>query len=381
MCYNRLMSVYTWQQDNWPNFRYHEEALEDDLYSFAERVGKVSGTWQALPEQAQQEALVQLMSAEAIKSSKIEGINLNRSDVYSSIQKNLGFAVDAAQIGDQRALCAAELAVAVRQHWHEPLSGEVLCDWHRKLLAGSSGLVIGAWRSSTNPMRLISGPLGRETVHFEAPPSDRVAREMQQFLLWFNQTDPGAGMTRLKTPIRSALSHLHFETIHPFEDGNGRIGRAIAEKALSQGIGRPVLVSLSSTIESDRSAYYHSLNRAQRSLEVTDWIRYFLQVMLDAQLQAERIITFTLYKGRFFHTFADQLNDRHQKVLRRMLQEGPDGFTGGINARTYMSITKTSKATATRDLQQLLAFGVITPRGTAAGRSTSYQINPKHFPE
>ena len=144
------------------------------------------------------------------------------------------------------------------------------------------------------------------------------------------------------------------------------------------------MLSLSSTIEPDRSAYYRALNRAQRSLEITDWIRYFLRVTLDAQSRAEHIITFALNKQRFFQSFKNQLNDRQQKVLRRMLQDGPDdgpdGFAGGINARKYIAITKASKATATRDLQHLLAIGAITPRGTASGRSTSYRIHPQFFP-
>ncbi|AFG36150.1 Fic family protein [Spirochaeta africana] len=366
--------MYIWQHNEWPRFRYQLPGLEDLLYLFAERVGRVSGAWHALAEPNRQEAMLQIMSAEAVKSSEIEGLQLNRGDVYSSIQKNLGLALDEKHIGDRRAAGAAELMVAVRQSWDRPLTADALCDWQYRLLAGSSGIQIGSWRESLEPMRIVSGPLGRETVHFEAPPASRVPGEMQQFLQWFNNTAPGGSMSRLETPVRSALAHLYFETIHPFEDGNGRIGRAVAEKALSQGVGRPVLLSLSGALESDRRAYYAALGHAQRNLEVTEWLRYFLQVILKAQTMSEQLIDFALKKIRFFERFEQRLNNRQLKVVRRMLQEGPEGFVGGMSARKYVGIAGTSKATATRDLQELRDMGAIGIRGSAGGRSTSYDI-------
>jgi Fic family protein len=175
--------------------------------------------------------------------------------------------------------------------------------------------------------------------------------------------------------VRSAIAHLYFETIHPFEDGNGRIGRAIAEKALSQTIGRPVMLSLSRAIEADKNAYYTALETAQRSNEITPWVTYFIRRTLDAQMEAESQIEFTLKKTKFFDRYKGQLNERQVKVVRRMLEEGPKGFEGGMNARKYMGITKTSKATATRDLQQLLETGAFKLAGKAGGRSTGYQVN------
>ena len=242
------------------------------------------------------------------------------------------------------------------------------------LLRQSRVLTVGAWRIHEDPMQVISGAMGKEKVHYEAPPSSQVPEEMKRFIDWFNQTAPG-GQSEIKSaPVRSAIAHLYFETIHPFEDGNGRIGRAIAEKALSQTIGRPVVLSLSKTIEARKQEYYASLEKAQRSNEITPWIEYFIKTALEAQTDAETEIGFTLKKTRFFDRFKEQLNDRQLSVVRRMLQEGSGGFQGGMNARKYMSITKTSKATATRDMHQLLELGAFILLGNSAGRSTAYAL-------
>ena len=231
------------------------------------------------------------------------------------------------------------------------------------------GIQIGQWRSHEEPMQIVSGAIGREIVHFEAPPSNTVSSEMNKFIAWFN-----VSQNSIKKPIiRSAIAHLYFESIHPFEDGNGRIGRAIAEKALSQSIGRPVLFSLSKSIEGNKNDYYEALKAAQRSNEITDWINYFVKTVLDAQIDAEQEIEFTLKKTKFFDQHKDELNDRQQKVVRRMLEEGHQGFEGGMNARKYVSIASTSKATATRDLQDLVQKGIFKPIG--GGRSTRYDIN------
>jgi Fic family protein len=218
-------------------------------------------------------------------------------------------------------------------------------------------------------MQIVSGGIGQELVHFEAPPSKQVPAEMDGFINWFNTSQD-----EIKKPIlRAAIAHLYFESIHPFEDGNGRIGRAIAEKALSQSIGRPVLFSLSKSIEGNKKTYYDALQRAQRSNEITDWINYFVKTVLDAQIDAEQEIEFTLKKTKFFDEHKDELNDRQQKVVRRMLEEGHQGFEGGMNARKYVSLTGASKATATRDLQDLVQKEIFKPIG--GGRSTRYEIN------
>jgi Fic family protein len=243
------------------------------------------------------------------------------------------------------------------------------------LMAGQKRIKAGQWRTHIEPMQVISGAIGKETVHFEAPPSATVPTEMSTFIQWFNHTGPGGTQEIKKAPVRAAIAHLYFESIHPFEDGNGRIGRAVAEKALSQTIGRPVLLSLSRTIEANKRLYYESLKKAQRSTEISTWIRYFVETILDAQSEAETQIDFTLRKARFFDRYRTLLNDRQSTVLTRMMAEGPQGFEGGMNARKYISITGTSKATATRDLQQLLDIGALILAGNAGGRSTRYEVN------
>jgi Fic family protein len=222
-------------------------------------------------------------------------------------------------------------------------------------------------------MQVVSGAVGHERVHFEAPPSSRIPEEMARFIRWFNDTAPGGSAEIRKAPVRSAVAHLYFESIHPFEDGNGRIGRALSEKALSQGLGRPALLSLSRVIEAQRKDYYGALKDGQQSNEITLWITWFVHLVLEAQIQAEEQIDFTLKKTRLFDRFRDQLNERQLKILRRILEEGPGGFEGGMSAKKYMTITGTSKATATRDLQDLADKGIFVPTG--GGRSTHYKIN------
>lgn len=369
------MAKYNWQQPDWPQFKYSLQGVEDMLLSFSEKVGRVSGILEALPEETQQDVVVDIMLAEAIKTSEIEGEFPNRKDVLSSIRKNLGLHTGPEHIKDKSAIGLGELMIDVRNTFREPLTQEKLFAWHRMLLGENNRIEVGNWRTHEDPMQVISGAMGKEKVHYEAPPSSSVPNEMQRFIDWFNDTAPGGTNEIRKAPIRAAVAHLYFETIHPFEDGNGRIGRAIAEKALSQTIGRPVVLSLSRTIEANKDAYYNSLEKAQQSNEITPWVDYFVATTLDAQTEAEIQIDFTLKKTRFFDRYKDQLNDRQLTVIKRMLEEGPKGFKGGMNARKYIGITKTSKATATRDMQQLLEIGAFKLAGEAGGRSTSYVVN------
>ncbi|NJB71082.1 Fic family protein [Saonia flava] len=360
---------YNWQQKDWPNFQYQTTDIEDMLFDFAQRTGRISGVLEGLSKTEQTDAMINLMVSEAIKTSEIEGEYLSRNDVMSSIRRNIGLNSDLPPTKDKRAEGVAELMVSVRNNFLKPLTSKMLFDWHSMLMKGNTQIQIGQWRTHEEPMQIVSGAIGREIVHFEAPPSNTVSSEIKEFIAWYNESK-----NSIKKPIiRSAIAHLYFETIHPFEDGNGRIGRAIAEKALSQSIGRPVLFSLSKSIESNKNNYYDALKSAQRSNEITDWINYFVQTVLDAQIDAEQEIEFTLKKTKFFDSYKDALNERQQKVIRRMLEEGHHGFKGGMNARKYVSIASTSKATATRDLQDLVQKGIFKPTG--GGRSTRYEIN------
>ena len=371
MVYIRLMA-YNWQQPDWPKFRYDLSKVEDALFDFAEQMGHVTGILKSMPEDVEMEAIIDTMVTEAIKTSEIEGEHLSRQDVVSSIRNNLGLNAIPDKVKDKKAQGAGELMIDVRKTYAAPLNERKIFDWHKMLMRGNMRITAGAWRKHKEPMQVVSGAIGREKIHFEAPPSSQVPTEMARFIQWFNDTAPGEKAEIKKAPIRSAIAHLYFETIHPFEDGNGRIGRSIAEKALSQTIGRPVLLSLSRTIEADKKSYYNALEKAQRQNDITAWIEYFVDVVLTAQKQANEFVDFILKKSKFFNRFKNVMNDRQLKVVRRMLDAGPEGFEGGMNANKYISITKASKATATRDLQHLVELGIFMQEG--GGRSTRYLI-------
>jgi Fic family protein len=364
---------YNWQLPDWPRFRYDVAAVHDVLFAITAKMGHMSGLLKGLPESAQTETILDLMVSEAVKTSAIEGEMLSRADVMSSIRNHLALNVPPEVVRDPRASGAAKLMMDVRESFAETLSTKKLFGWHRMLL-GAQGkhMRVGAWRTHAEPMQVVSGPMGKTKVHFEAPPSKRVPKEMDAFIAWFNATAPGGKQEIKLAPVRSAIAHLYFESIHPFEDGNGRVGRALSEKALSQGLGHPVLLSLSKTIEANKKKYYDALKSAQRSNEITAWIDYFVRTVLDAQTDAEAQIDFVLKKTKFFDRHAGELDERQIKAIRRMLDEGPRGFVGGMNAKKYIGITGVSKATATRDLQYLQDIGVL--RRVGAGRSTRYDL-------
>lgn len=361
--------TFNWQQSDWPHFRYDLAGVDADLLDFAGQVGQVTGLLKALPAPDRDEALVQLMITEAMKTSEIEGQYLSRPDVMSSVRHHLGLAPPPRTAPDRASAGAAELMVAVRETWDASLDDATLFAWHQKLMPSDSRVLRGAWRTHAEPMQVISGAIGKERLHFEAPPSAQVPVEMARFIDWFN----GSRGTIAGPPVRAAITHLYFESIHPFEDGNGRIGRALAEKALSQELGRPAMLSLSRTIEARRRDYYEALERAQRSNEITPWVQYFVATVLAAQRDAETLVTFVLNQARFFDRHRDLLNERQTRTIRRMLEAGPDGFTGGMNARKYVSLHQVSKATATRDLQALAEIGAFRPIG--AGRNARYELN------
>lgn len=362
---------YNWQQDDWPHFTYQLTGLEAIFFAITEETGHISGMLKALPPDIQTETIINIMVAEAMKTSAIEGEYLSRPDVVSSVRKNLGLNIPD-NIKDKRAKGAGALMVMVRNSFAEPLTASMLFAWHTTLLEHAKNIATGAWRSPEEPMRVVSGMIGKEVVHFEAPPSDKVPQEMDRFIEWFNNTAPGKSGEIRVASVRAALAHLYFESIHPFEDGNGRIGRAIAEKALSQTIGRPILMSLSQTIEAEKRNYYAALEQAQRGNEVSDWLRYFVTLVHQAQVSARELVDFTLHKVNFIDRHRAAMNERQLKAILKML-ESPEGFQGGMTARKYVSITKASKATATRDLQLLVESGILNAVG--AGRSIHYILN------
>ena len=368
------MTRYNWQHSDWPSFTYSLADLEEPLLQFTQRVGVASGVLQSLTADAHHETVIQLMLQEALKTSEIEGEYFSREDVLSSIQHNVGFGNQIVAKGNRNAIGVGQLMTMVRSTYQQPLSHAMLWEWHAVLLPEVRGITVGAYRSDALPMQIISGPVGKYRIHFEAPPSDRIPADMDQFIGWFNTAAQSGALGTKFAPVHAAIAHLYFESIHPFEDGNGRVGRAVAEKALSQGVGRPIFMSLSDAIQANKKAYYAQLERAQRTLDITEWITWFVTIVLESQKRAERQIDFTLRKTQFFDRYDKVLNERQRKVLRRMLQDGPDGFEGGMNASKYRGLTKVSKATATRDMQKLLDIGAFV-HGESGGRSTTYHVN------
>ncbi|MBI1306018.1 MAG: DUF4172 domain-containing protein [Bacteroidetes bacterium] len=365
--------VYNWQQSDWPVFQYDTSIFEEELLRFRIEDSHLSGMIKAVPGIEGVETLINLMVSEAIKTSEIEGEFLNRDEVVSSIRNNLGLETKHKLSKKSLAKGVGDLMFDVRQTFDEPLTEQKLYEWHNLLLSSEKDIKVGAWRDHEDPMQIVSGAYGKRKIHFEAPPSDRVPAEMKRFIKWFNETTPGEKSALSDAPVRSALVHLYFESIHPFEDGNGRIGRALAEKSLSQNVGRPVMLSLSTAIEKNKTQYYSELQKAQRNNTVTNWVKWFTNTILEAQKESYRMINFTIHKTRWYEQFKSNLNARQLKAMGRMFEEGPDGFVGGMNVRKYISITKASKATATRDLQMLLETGAVLSQGKA--RSTSYLLN------
>jgi Fic family protein len=367
--FSNWLMAYNWQLKDWPQFRFDNTQLRELLVLFTQRTGRLSGLFEGLSAQEKSKINVEMMVFEAIKTSEIEGEFLSREDVMSSIKRNLGLENSTKHIKDLSAKGVAELMTVVRSTSQKPLSETELFEWHKMLFIANTKINVGQLRFHNEPMQVISGSIGKEQVHFEAPPSNQMAFEMRRFIEWFNSPEFDGIES---APVKSAIAHLYFESIHPFEDGNGRIGRAVAEKALFKGLGAIALISLSRAIESDKKSYYDALKKAQRTLEITDWVKYFLETLILAVNSAEDDIQFTLKKTRFFDQKRALLSARQIEVIDRMLKEGPQGFVGGMSAKKYIAITKASKATATRDLQDLVQLGVFIPFGS--GRSARYDI-------
>lgn len=365
--------MYNWEQKDWRQFQYDETVFAESALIFMSLAGQSLGYLNSLSGNEQAESIISVLVNEAIKTSSIEGEFISRVDVISSIRKNLGYATPGYHIKDKRSEGIATLLVKAREDFASDLSDELLFEWHQLLMVGNKTINAGQYRSHAEPMQIISGLIGKEEIHFEAPPSAQVPVEMQTFFEWFNATKPDGPSPITNLLIRTAIAHLYFETIHPFEDGNGRIGRVIAEKAIAQGLKRPILMSPSSVIEADKKAYYDALKKAQSSNNITDWILYFSDTIIKAQRNFIETIDFLLKKTNFFDRNQSQLNDAQAKVLNRMLEEGEDNFKGGINARKYQSISQVSKATATRHLQDLVEKGILIAQ--KGGRSTQYQVN------
>jgi Fic family protein len=367
---------WNWELPDWPNFKYDEAAFAALESRFLTTSGVLLGSYKHLEESEQTALKIELMSEEALKTSEIEGEYLNRDSLQSSIRHQFGLPTEHGRIPPAEQ-GVAEMTVSVYEKWSEALSNESLFKWHSMLVQGRRDLIdIGRYRTSTHPMQVVSGHVGKRKVHFEAPPSDRMSYEMNGFIKWFNKTAPN-GKQPLSALIRSGIAHLYFVSVHPFEDGNGRIGRAISEKALSQNLQQPTLIALARTIEAKRKDYYATLERGNRKLEITEWLHYFAETILEAQAYTIQCVEFLIEKARFFDRLGDQLNVRKHKVLARMFAEGLEGFKGGLSADNYISIAKTSASTATRDLKDLVEKGALIRIGEL--KHTRYHLNLPGF--
>ena len=363
---------WNWQKPAWPRFQWDQRALSEREGRFLREAGVVVGALKHVGEDQRSNLVIELISTEAVKTSEIEGEILDRASVQSSLRRNFGLGTK-----DRRVPPAeqgiADMMTDLYRGFGAPLTHEKLFAWHTMVMMGRKDVKdIGRYRTHQEPMQVVSGAIYQPTIHFEAPPSSRMPSEMDRFLEWFKATGPG-GEGTLPPLTRAGLAHLYFVCIHPFEDGNGRIGRAISEMALSQGLGEPALLALSQTIQSDRKRYYAMLEQSNKELEVTAWLEYFADTVLEAQAYALCLVDFLIAKTRLYDRLVGSLNERQEKVLARMFREGVEGFKGGLSAENYMAITSTSPATATRDLADLVVKGVLTRTGER--RHTRYWLN------
>ena len=358
--------TWNWQLKEWPEFTYDAAQMKSKEEAFLLEAGKLLGALSHFSDSDKSELTVELISNEAIKSSEIEGEYLNRESLQSSIRKNFGLTT-----GTEHTPPAeqgmAEMMLDLYHGFDAPLTHENIFNWHAKLMMGRNDIHdVGIYRTGDDPMQVVSGSIHNPKVHFEAPPSSVLSDEMTGYIKWFNDSAPNGG-SPLPALTRSGLAHLYFVTIHPFEDGNGRIGRALSEKALAQTLKQPSLIALSQVIERRKKDYYSQLNQHNHTLHTTSWLSYFAETILEANRYSQSLVEFLINKAKLYGRVYGQLNERQEIVLARVFKEGMEGFKGGLSAENYIKIAKTSRATATRDLQKLLELGVLIKTGTLKG--------------
>ena len=364
--------AWNWQQSDWPDFVYDRARLLALESRLLHESGLLFGALGHLDDGEQRALTVDLIGDEALMTARIEGEYLDRDSLQSSLLREFGLAEDPRRVAPAEA-GMAELMVDLYRHFQAPLTHEMLWAWHRMLMAGRRDLrEVGGYRTLEEPMQVVSGAIYAPRVHFEAPPAQRVPGEMDRFAAWLDRSTP-TGESPLPILTRAGIAHLYFVTIHPFEDGNGRIARAIAEKVLAQGLGQPTLIALSHTIERHKKAYYGALERANKVNRIDDWLDYFSHTVLDALNYTRARVVFLISKAKLYERLRGQLNERQDKVLARLFRAGPVGFVGGLSAENYIAITRTSRATATRDLQDLVAKGALVRTGER--RHTRYALN------
>ncbi len=354
----------------WPNLRWSDEQLAQPLAAVRHRQGRLIGHMEALGFPLREEAVLQALTEDVIQSSEIEGEVLDREQVRSSIARRLGMDIGGLVEADRNVEGVVEMMLDATQNYAQPLTAERLFGWHAALFptgrSGMSRITVGAWRTAeAGPMQVVSGPIGRERVHYEAPASERLEAEMSRFLDWFKTA-------ALDPVLKAGIAHLWFVTIHPFDDGNGRIARAIADLALARAEGTAQrFYSMSAQIRTERKAYYDMLESTQKGeLDITPWLLWFIGCLDRAFNGAETILASVMRKARFWESVAgESLSERQRKVVNRLL----DGFEGKLTNAKWAAITKASSDTALRDINDLLRRGILE-KEPAGGRSTSYSL-------
>jgi Fic family protein len=364
--------VYIYERPDWPAFRWDEAQLAAQLASVRHRQGRLIGRMETLGFPLRAEANLQTLTEEVLKSSEIEGEVLDKAQVRSSIARRLGMDIAGLVPADRNVEGIVEMMLDATERYAAPLDAERLFAWHAALFptgrSGMARIVVGAWRTAeSGPMQVVSGPAGRERVHFQAPAADRIDADMRDFLDWFESPS-----TRADAVIKAGIAHLWFVTIHPFEDGNGRIARAVADMALARSEGTSQrFYSMSAQIRVERAAYYDALEATQKGdLDVTAWLAWFLACLDRAFDGAETILASVLRKARFWDANAGSpLNDRQRALVNRLL----DGFEGKLTSSKWAKLAKCSQDTALRDIEDLVSRNILV-RDPAGGRSSSYSL-------
>lgn len=367
----RRLSAYIHELPGWPHLDWNRARLAEPLAGVRHKQGRLIGHMEALGFPLRQEAVLETLTADVLKSSEIEGENLDARQVRSSIARRLGMDIGALKPADRQVEGIVEMMLDATRHYKHPLTTERLFAWHASLFpTGRSGMTkikAGAWRDDgRGPMQVVSGPTGKERVHFQAPSAKRLKREVRAFLKWFNKP---ADMDEV---LKAGLAHLWFVTIHPFDDGNGRIARAIADMVLARSENSAQrFYSMSSQIRQERAAYYDILERTQSgTMDITPWMDWFLGCLGRAIAGAQTALGTVLAKARFWERLQGvQLNDRQRVIINRLL----DGFEGKLTTSKYAKLAKCSQDTALRDILSLVQRGILV-RGPEGGRSTSYAL-------
>ncbi len=363
---------YIWQAKDWPNWRFDQAALAGAMAEVSRAQGLLMGRLADVGMMLRDQASLATLTEDVLKTSEIEGEQLNVESVRSSIARRLGVDIGALAAVDRHVEGVVEMVLDATVNCHAPVSRKRLFGWHAALFPTHySGLVkikVGGWRDdATEAMQVVSGPVGRQRVHFQAPPAAHLKTETKRFLDWLNDE---SNTPRL---LKAALSHLWFVTLHPFDDGNGRIARAIGDLCLARADGSPRrFYSLSAQIQRERNAYYDILERTQKhSMDVTEWLAWFLGTLHRAVDQAQHTLDAVLFKTRFWQRFASTaLNERQVKLLNRLL----DGFDGKLTTSKWAAIAKCSQDTALRDINDLIARDMLQ-KSNSGGRSTGYVPN------